>query len=111
VNALPVESVQVFELARAGRWAEAHALYHWFLPLLRMDTVPKFVQLIKLVQAEVGRGTETVRPPRLSLEGAEREQALALVREKLANRPDLPNVPALAAGNGQGHSAKVAAAV
>ena len=22
-------------------------MYYWFLPLLRMDTVPKFVQLIK----------------------------------------------------------------
>jgi 4-hydroxy-tetrahydrodipicolinate synthase len=30
-----------------GRKAEAFALYQWFLPLLRMDTVVKFVQLIK----------------------------------------------------------------
>ena len=62
VNAFPVESVAVFELAMAGRWAEARALYDWFLPLLRLDTVPKFVQLIKLVQAEVGRGTATRAP-------------------------------------------------
>ncbi|WP_025413758.1 dihydrodipicolinate synthase family protein [Gemmatirosa kalamazoonensis] len=109
VNALPVESVRVYELARDGRWAEAHALYHWFLPLLRMDTVPKFVQLIKLVQAEVGRGTETVRPPRLPLEGAERDEALKLVRERLASRPPLPNASAHGASNGQGGSAKVAA--
>ena len=26
--------------------------YRWFLPVLRMDTVPKFVPLIKLVQQE-----------------------------------------------------------
>ena len=90
VNALPEESVALVELARAGRWDEATALYHWFLPLLRMDTVPKFVQLIKLVQAEVGRGTETVRAPRLVLDGAERAEALALIRERLASRPALP---------------------
>ncbi|MEO8563124.1 MAG: dihydrodipicolinate synthase family protein [bacterium] len=93
VNALPEESVAVVELARAGRWSEATALYHWFLPLLRMDTVPKFVQLIKLVQAELGRGTETVRPPRLVLDGAERAEALALIRERLACRPALAPRP------------------
>ena len=101
VNALPVESVRLVELARAGRWEEAHTLYHWFLPLLRVDTVPKFVQLIKLVQAEVGRGTETVRPPRLPLVGTERDEALALVREKLASRPALSDTASHAAGNGQ----------
>jgi len=109
VNALPAESVQLVALAKAGRFAEAIALYNWFLPLLRMDTVPKFVQLIKLVQAEVGRGTETVRPPRLPLEGAERDEALKLVRERLASRPPLPNASAHGASNGQGGSAKVAA--
>ena len=30
--------------------------YRWFQPLLRMDTVPKFVQLIKLVQQETRIG-------------------------------------------------------
>jgi 4-hydroxy-tetrahydrodipicolinate synthase len=89
VNALPAESVRLFELARAGRWAEATALYHWFLPLLRLDTVPKFVQLIKLVQAELGRGSARVRPPRLELEGAELDDALTLIRRQLAERPSL----------------------
>ena len=86
VNALPVESVQVFDLARAGRWEEARALYEWFLPLLRLDTVPKFVQLIKLVQAEVGWGTTTVRPPRLELVGPELDEAKRLIAERLALR-------------------------
>jgi len=86
-DALPAESVRLFELARAGRLEEARALYDWFLPLLRLDTVPKFVQLIKLVQAEVGLGSEPVRPPRLPLEGREREEALRLVRGALARRP------------------------
>ena len=49
VNALPKESVALFNGAD---------IYPWFLPLLRLDTVPKFVQLIKLVQQEVGMGNE-----------------------------------------------------
>jgi 4-hydroxy-tetrahydrodipicolinate synthase len=87
VNALPAESVRLFELARDGRAAEARELYDWFLPLLRFDTVPKFVQLIKLVQAQVGQGSEAVRAPRRPLEGAERDAALAVVRERLGSRP------------------------
>jgi 4-hydroxy-tetrahydrodipicolinate synthase len=87
VNALPEESVRVFDLCAAGKWEEARALYHWFLPLLRLDTLPKFVQLIKLVQQELDRGSERVRPPRLELVGAEREDALALIRSQLAVRP------------------------
>jgi 1-pyrroline-4-hydroxy-2-carboxylate deaminase len=87
VNALPVESVALFRLAGAGRHQEAMALYRWFLPLLRMDTVPKFVQLIKLVQERVGRGSERVRPPRLVLEGSEREAALEVIDRALATRP------------------------
>jgi 4-hydroxy-tetrahydrodipicolinate synthase len=87
VNALPRESVEVFELGRTGRMEEARTLYEWFLPLLRLDTVPKFVQLIKLVQAEVGRGTTTVRPPRLELDGDELAEKLALIRSSIAQRP------------------------
>ena len=89
VNALPDESVLLFELARNGEWSEARALYDWFLPLLRLDTLSKFVQLIKLVQAELGKGTPTVRPPRLELAGREYEDAIALIRERLATRPAL----------------------
>ena len=88
-DALPFESVRLFELARAGRTDEARAIYDWFLPLLRLDTAPKFVQLIKLVQAETGLGSETVRPPRLPLAGAERDSALRLIRDALARRPRL----------------------
>ena len=87
VNALPAESVRLFDLAMAGSGREARELYEWFLPLLRLDVVPKFVQLIKLVQQECGMGSERVRPPRLGLEGAERGEALAVIRERLARRP------------------------
>jgi 1-pyrroline-4-hydroxy-2-carboxylate deaminase len=87
VNALPLESVRLFDAGRSGRMAEARALYEWFLPLLRLDTVPKFVQLIKLVQAEMGQGNAVVRPPRLQLEGEELQQIRALIRERLSCRP------------------------
>ena len=65
----------------------ARALYEWFLPLLRLDTVPKFVQLIKLVQEKVGWGNPRVRPPRLELTGKELEETLALIDHALATRP------------------------
>lgn len=51
VNAFPRESVVLVEAARAGDHAKARAIYEWFLPLLRLDTVPKFVQYIKWIQA------------------------------------------------------------
>jgi 1-pyrroline-4-hydroxy-2-carboxylate deaminase len=86
VNAFPAESVRLFEAGLAGQWPEARKVYEWFLPLLRLDTVPKFVQLIKLVQQEVGRGSERVRPPRLTLVGRERDETIALVRERVGSR-------------------------
>jgi dihydrodipicolinate synthase/N-acetylneuraminate lyase len=89
VNALPVESVELFERARRGERAKAFDLYRWFLPLLRLDTVPKFVQLIKLVQAEVGMGSARVRPPRLELAGDERAVAMQAIRAALATRPEI----------------------
>ncbi len=88
-NALPKESVALFNYAITGDDEKAFALYQWFLPLLRMDTAPKFVQLIKLVQQEVGMGSARVRPPRLELAGAELEQAKVLLRAALDNRPNL----------------------
>ncbi|KRD31441.1 dihydrodipicolinate synthetase [Lysobacter sp. Root916] len=89
VNAFPAESVRVFEQARAGGAPAAMALYAWLLPLLRMDTVPKFVQLIKLQQQRVGMGDERVRAPRMVVEGAERAEALAVIEHALATRPKL----------------------
>lgn len=80
VNALPRETMALLN-------QKSSALYRWFLPLLRMDTVPKFVQLIKLVQQECGMGHERVRGPRLVLAGAEREEALGIIKAALASRP------------------------
>ncbi len=89
VNAFPRESVALYDFAVRGETKKAEQLYKWFLPLLRMDTVPKFVQLIKLVQQEVGMGNERVRGPRLVLAGAERKVALETLKTALAKRPKL----------------------
>ncbi len=89
VNAFPAESVALFELGMAREQRRAEELYRWFLPLLRMDTVPKFVQLIKLVQQEAGMGSERVRPPRMTLVGAEREAALRVIRQAITARPEI----------------------
>ncbi len=89
VNAYPAESVKLFELASAGKRDEAFALYRWFLPLLRMDTVPKFVQLIKWVQEQAGVGSARVRAPRRMLKGAELEAALAIYQKAAATRPSV----------------------
>lgn len=86
VSALPKESVDLFNCAMNGD-ARCDELYAWFLPLLRLDTVPKFVQLIKLVQERVGWGNTRVRPPRLALDGAELEDTLKLIDHALNNRP------------------------
>ena len=80
---IPEESVRLFQLAQAGPSEELDSLYAWFLPLLRLDTVPKFVQLIKLVQQECGGPIARVRPPRLELTAAEREEVTALTRRSL----------------------------
>lgn len=86
VNAFPRESVELFNLALTTRKQETQKLYEWFLPLLRLDVVPKFVQLIKLAQQEVGMGSERVRPPRLILEGEERELALKTIKQGKGGR-------------------------
>lgn len=86
-NALPRESLELFNCGINGESDKVFELYRWFLPLLRMDTVPNFVQLIKLVQAEVGIGNTRVRPPRLELVGTELEQAQKIIRNALRSRP------------------------
>lgn len=87
VNALPRESVDLFNFARSGNAQAAFELYRWFLPLLRMDTVPKFIQLIKQVQQEAGVGCARVRPPRLELDRGEMEETSTVFQAALANRP------------------------
>jgi 4-hydroxy-tetrahydrodipicolinate synthase len=90
VNAFPRESVAVFEAARRGLLDDkAFQLYAWFLPLLRMDTVPKFVQMIKLAQELVGMGSARVRPPRLELAGEELREVKETIQKALASKPSM----------------------
>lgn len=94
VNAFPEESVALFNLAvqaRAGQGDRAalDRLYRWFLPLLRLDTGIPFVQAIKLVQELTGTGSARVRAPRLELAGDAREAVVAVVRQALADRPEV----------------------
>lgn len=98
-NALPRESVELFNYGISGESDKAFELYRWFLPLLRMDTVPNFVQLIKLVQAEVGIGNSRVRPPRLELVGKELERTRKIIRDALQPRPQSVGSYALPNGN------------
>jgi 1-pyrroline-4-hydroxy-2-carboxylate deaminase len=86
-NALPRESVDLLNHGINGDGEKAFELYRWFLPLLRMDTVFNFVQLIKMVQAEVAMGNTRVRPPRLELVGQEFEQTRKIIRDALSRRP------------------------
>jgi dihydrodipicolinate synthase/N-acetylneuraminate lyase len=87
VSAFPKESVDLFNHAMNGEKEKAHEIYRWFLPLLRLDTVPKFVQLIKLVQERVGMGSARVRQPRLELNGEELDATLRLIDHAIATRP------------------------
>jgi dihydrodipicolinate synthase/N-acetylneuraminate lyase len=87
VNAMPRESVMLFDFGIRGEHEKAFEIYRWFLPLLRMDTVPKFVQLIKFVQEEVGKGSARVRPPRMEVVGDELAEARAAVKHAKKTRP------------------------
>jgi dihydrodipicolinate synthase/N-acetylneuraminate lyase len=90
VCAFPKETVAIYKLIMAGRIQEAIEINRWFMPLLELDIHAKLVQYIKLAEAEVGLGSETVRAPRLVLEGEERTRILGIIRNALKVRPVLP---------------------
>ncbi len=90
VCAFPKETVAIYQLIQQGRIAEARALYQWFLPLLELDINARLVQNIKLAEVATGLGTETVRPPRLPLEGEERMLVQRTIEQALATRPQIP---------------------
>ena len=89
VNAFPVESVRLFELARAGKVEEALALYRWFMPVLHLDVEVKLVQYLKLANQMTGMGSEFVRLPRLTLTGEERIRVEGIIKKALETRPRL----------------------
>src|SRR5713101_7821200 len=87
VNAVPEEYGLHKEVAPRGKYEEAVKVYRWYTPLLHLDTHPKLVQYIKLAMAETGLGSETVRAPRLPLEGPERYEILSIIRGAIKTRP------------------------
>ena len=76
-----------------GKAEKAFELYRWFLPLLRLDTVPKFVQLIKLAQQEFGVGNARVRMPKLEIAGDELDSTRKLIQQAIMNRPKSASSP------------------
>jgi 4-hydroxy-tetrahydrodipicolinate synthase len=89
VVAFPRESVRLWELCMRGDFEGARRLYEWFLPLLHLDTGPKFVQQIKLVEALMGVGSAKVRAPRLQLSEAEASRVESILAAALEQRPEL----------------------
>jgi 4-hydroxy-tetrahydrodipicolinate synthase len=87
VNAFPAENRLLWDLLEAGDFAAARKVYAWYEPLLRLDTMPKLVQYIKLAAAECGYGTEITRAPRLPIVGEERERVLGIIRQGIRTRP------------------------
>jgi hypothetical protein len=55
--------------------------------------VPKFVQLIKWVQEQVGVGSARVRGPRMELVGAELEAATAVFQKAMSERTSVTQRP------------------
>jgi 4-hydroxy-tetrahydrodipicolinate synthase len=86
-NAFPRESLLFYEALRAGDLERARRIYRWFMPMLHLDAEADLVQSIKLAENLMGRGSERVRPPRLPLVGARREQVTEMVRRAAAARP------------------------
>lgn len=90
VCAFPAETVAIYKLVKAGRIAEATAIYRWFMPLLELDIHTKLVQYIKLAETQTGIGSEYVRAPRLTLIGEEKDRILKIINDGIAARPQLP---------------------
>ncbi len=88
-NVFPRESVAIYQLAQQGRYEEARELWQWFLPLLRLDTIPTLVQCIKYAEQLAGRGSERTRAPRLPLTTEQKAEVERLYNTAIANRIDL----------------------
>jgi 4-hydroxy-tetrahydrodipicolinate synthase len=86
-DVVPAECVELWERCRTGELGRARAIYQRMLPLARFDMTPKLVQYFKAAMDEVGLAGGAVRPPRLELTPAEREDlaaALRVLRERAA---------------------------
>ena len=86
-NAFPRESLLFYQALHSGDLERARRIYRWFMPMLHLDAEHDLVQSIKLAEFLLGRGSERVRPPRLPLAGARRDQVTEMVRRAAAARP------------------------
>jgi 1-pyrroline-4-hydroxy-2-carboxylate deaminase len=86
-NAFPAESLALYDAILSGQRERALRIYRWFMPLLHLDAEPDLVQSIKLAEQLMKRGSERVRPPRSLLEGARRQEVIAMVERARATRP------------------------
>jgi 4-hydroxy-tetrahydrodipicolinate synthase len=84
-NVWPRECVELFDLCRAERFADARKLYKILTPSFHLDTHVKLVQYIKLAESLVYGAPEWTRAPRLPLAGAERESVAATIRKAMAD--------------------------
>ena len=88
-NVFPRESVAIYQLSKQERYEEALEIWRWFLPLLRLDTIPTLVQCIKYAEQLAGRGSAHTRAPRLALGEQEQQYVAKLFDEAMSNRIDL----------------------
>jgi 4-hydroxy-tetrahydrodipicolinate synthase len=79
----------MYNLAVAGRYAEAVEIYRWFMPVLHLDCFSKLVQYIKFAQMKTGLGSEVTRPPRMALVGEERVRIGTIIDAAISARPRL----------------------
>jgi dihydrodipicolinate synthase/N-acetylneuraminate lyase len=73
-NTFPKESVEIYDLVRAGKVAEARALYIPLVAAFRWDSKTEFVQAIKMGMDMVGRYGGPSRPPRGPLTATHEKQ-------------------------------------
>jgi 4-hydroxy-tetrahydrodipicolinate synthase len=82
-NAFPAECARIFDACAADRSREVLPLYRRLIEAFHLDTDVKLVQYIKLAEHLAYGAPEWVRPPRLPLEGAERDRVVAIIRRTI----------------------------
>lgn len=93
-NAFPAESVEIYDLVRAGRIAEARELYRHLVAVFRWDSRTEFVQAIKLGMDMVGRYGGPCRPPRGPLTREHESRVRADMQRAIDHLESRERVPA-----------------
>lgn len=78
-NIVPEVSLRLYRLVQDNRLPEAWELYRKLLPLLRYDSTPRLVQVIKYGLEYMGRPVGPTRAPRLPLPGEDQMQVAAVL--------------------------------